>query len=698
VPDAKFVIGIDTGGTYTDAVILDENAERSSGVIASAKALTTKGDLSIGVGEALRDVLCRSGITASQIGLLTVSTTLATNAVVEGHGDRVAVVLIGFDDAMASRTGISTAFPDLPIVRIAGGHNSSGHQISELDEQALRDAFSDSDVVVSTQVSAVAVSSIFSVRNPDHERRAANIIRSLTDLPVTESVDLSTSLDAPRRASTAVLNARLIGKVSALVDAVERSMSALDLVCPLMVVKGDGSRTLASTVRRAPIETIMSGPAASTVGAAWLSRLADFVMSDIGGTTTDTSVVVGGRPRLSPDGAVVGGWRTMVPAIDVRTVGLGGDSRVTIAHRSDGRSISLGPDRVVPLALLASVEPKVLGLLHADLSENPMPENAGRFLALPFGTPMPSTAMPSTAMPSTAMQSPQRVGDRSTGLGVSHSDQQILEGLADGPLPWRSVVVTARVGRCVERMRQAGLLVESSLTPSDVAHALGQQALWSKEAADFGVAIAAAKAMVKVDPFHLAREVWDATVSASTRAIIETCLPTEPSVGFTTTDSDLIEHIATGSTSPFGFLNVSLGPSVALVAVGGPAQLFYPEVAERLACTLHSPPFAQVANAVGAAVGVIMRVQTVTVTRDEVAGFVASSIKSLVSFSSSERAIDWARIQAEEVARTGVVDQGGDPYQCTVDVVRTYLPGRHDDDALLSATIRAEAIGTPSLG
>jgi N-methylhydantoinase A/oxoprolinase/acetone carboxylase beta subunit len=658
------VIGIDTGGTYTDAVILDSAASPDLAVLASSKALTTKGDLSIGVSEALGAVLQKfTDGAVADIQLVTVSTTLATNAVVEGHGGKAAIVLIGFDDAMAERTGIGRAFSDVTILRIDGGHSSSGHEVRRLDVDALKVSIS----LLAPDIEAIAVSSLFSVRNPSHERNAASMIRDLTGLPVTESVDLSSSLDAPRRAATALLNARLIGKISALINAVERSMASVGLVCPLMVVKGDGSRALASSVRHAPVDTIMSGPAASTVGAGYLSGLRDFVMSDMGGTTTDTSLVVNGRPRLSPDGAVVGGWRTMVAAMDVRTVGLGGDSRVSIEHRSDGRSITLGPNRIIPLSLLASRDARVVDALQRDLTE-PVHEHAGRFLAAPFGT--------------------DRLIDRSS---LSGAEQTIVALVNRGPRRWNDVVTSARTGRSVEQLIRMGLLVESGLTPSDVAHALGRQSIWSEEAARLGLDVAVAKSLTPLRADELAKEVWSATVTASARAIIDVCLASRHVAQF---DSDLIDAVTSGD-HVYGHLKVSFSPTLDVVAVGGPAALFYPEVGDRLGCRVTTPPFAQVANAVGAAVGVVSRTVVVTVTRDEVEGFVASASHENSTYISSEAAIVWARNRAETDARESVDQMGGAVYQCTVDCTRTYLPGRTDDDALLTATVTAEAIGTP---
>jgi N-methylhydantoinase A/oxoprolinase/acetone carboxylase beta subunit len=310
---------------------------------------------------------------------VSVSTTLATNAVVEGHGSPIGVVLIGFDAPMVERTGIAQAFPGLPVEVIAGGHDHNGDARVPLDLPAL-DAALDR---IAARVDAFAVASTFAVRNAAHEHAARAHIQARTGKPVTLSTELSTDLDAPRRALTAALNARLIARVSTLIDAVHRAMAQLQIACPLMIVKGDGTLALAETVALRPIETVLSGPAASLVGAQWLSGLRSFILSDMGGTTTDLGILRDGRPQVSAQGAEVGGWRTMVRAIDVRTVGLGGDSEV---HLGAHGKLTVGPQRVVPIALLGARHPEMLALLEADLADIDGGSSLhGRFVLLPFG-------------------------------------------------------------------------------------------------------------------------------------------------------------------------------------------------------------------------------------------------------------------------------------------------------------------------
>jgi hypothetical protein len=132
----SYLIGVDTGGTYTDAAIIEAQGHR---VIASAKAITTKGDLAIGVTEAITQAVAKlpQGLHPQDISMVSVSTTLATNAVVEGHGSAVGVLLIGFDAAMVERTGIAKAFPGMPVEVIAGGHDHNGDAPVPLDLNAL---------------------------------------------------------------------------------------------------------------------------------------------------------------------------------------------------------------------------------------------------------------------------------------------------------------------------------------------------------------------------------------------------------------------------------------------------------------------------------------------------------------------------------------------------------------------------------
>ncbi|MEY4340432.1 MAG: hypothetical protein RLZ14_2282, partial [Actinomycetota bacterium] len=306
------LLGIDTGGTYTDAVLYDEAARA---VVAAAKSPTTHHDLSIGVCGAIDAVLSLGVVSPAGIELVSLSTTLATNALVEGKGRPVAAVIIGFDADVVERAGLAEALGGDPAIFLDGGHDPHGSAVTPLDLEKLAAEVR----AVDARVEAYAVTAQFSVRNPEHELAAAALVRDLTGKPVTLSHHLSARLNGPKRAVTAILNSRLISIIDGLVRTTEAALADRGVNAPVMVVRGDGSLVSAAFVRERPIETILSGPAASLVGAAHLTGLDDAIISDIGGTTTDIAVLRNGIPTVSPEGATVGGHRTMVQAVAMHT-------------------------------------------------------------------------------------------------------------------------------------------------------------------------------------------------------------------------------------------------------------------------------------------------------------------------------------------------------------------------------------------
>src|SRR3984957_3931811 len=363
-------LGFDTGGTFTDAVLLAGGRR----VIASAKALTTPWNLAIGIGKALRAVLdlLPAGASRGDVSLVSVSTTLATNAVVENRFSPVCTLLIGFDDAMVERSGLLRHGTGGVVVRVQGGHGATGDESATLDEAAIAAAVGEHE----PRIEAFAVAANFSVRNPDHELRARKIIRALSPKPVTCAHELSSKLDAPRRALTAALNARLTPQIQHLIEALDRVLAHESIDAPLMIVKGDGSLMKAQIALEYPVETLLSGPAASVVGAGFLTGLTDFIVADMGGTTTDIAVVSGGRPAISDEGALVGAWRTMVEAVDVRTSGLGGDNEV---HFDRQHRLCVGPRKAMPLSLLAHSFPAALDQLRSMAELERLPANPTQF-------------------------------------------------------------------------------------------------------------------------------------------------------------------------------------------------------------------------------------------------------------------------------------------------------------------------------
>ena len=590
VVSGRFLLGIDTGGTYTDAVVFNEE---TSAVVAKAKAPTTHDDLSIGIVGAIDRVLTESGVAPERIDVVSLSTTLATNALVEGKGRAVCSVIIGFEAEVLDRAGLPEAMGKDPVLLVDGGHDSHGYQIAPLDLDALGAALGD----IADHVDAFAVTSQFSVRNPAHELAVAAFLREKTGRWVTMSHHLSAQLNGPKRAVTAVLNARLIAIIEDLVDTTEQALRSRGITAPLMVVRGDGSLVSAAFVRERPIETILSGPAASLVGAAHLTSLRDGVISDIGGTTTDIAAVRSGRPLVSHDGATVGGHKTMVTAVAMDTHGLGGDSEVRHDDRAAGPHLIIGPRRVVPLCVLARSEATlVTSMLTAQLASETPDEFDGIVLL------------------------PTRQRHRAAVL--DSTEQSLIDALGQKPTVARDVLNTAMKRRALGRLVRRGLIQLSSFTPTDACHVLGLQHTDTAPVAELAASLFARRKdrlgnQLASDGVTAATLVIDALVRRSAEAVLAAALQRDGLPA-----SSVATPIVQAALSDAGSLvRLSVGLSVPLVGLGASAATYYPRVGALLHSDVIVPEHADVANAIGAVVGRVRISRQTTISAPQLGQF-----------------------------------------------------------------------------
>jgi N-methylhydantoinase A/oxoprolinase/acetone carboxylase beta subunit len=332
-------IGIDVGGTNTDAVVMLGREVR-----AAFKSPTTA-DVGTGIRTALTEVLRQAGARGPQIGAVMIGTTHFTNAFVQARSlAQVGVIRLG-----APATTSLPPFADWPdrlhevvagpayIVR--GGYNYDGSQIAEpvRDEivaaaKAIRDA----------GIRAVAISSVFAPVNEAQERFARDVVLEvMPDAAVTLSHELG-RIGLIERENAAIMNASLSAMAGEVVRSFGEALAALDIHCPLYVSQNDGTLMSPHVAARYPVLTFASGPTNSIRGGGFLSGLNDCIVVDIGGTTTDVGVLAGGLPRESSIAVDVGGVRTNFRMPDVLSIGLGGGSRV----RQAGETVTVGPDSV----------------------------------------------------------------------------------------------------------------------------------------------------------------------------------------------------------------------------------------------------------------------------------------------------------------------------------------------------------------
>ena len=659
------LLGVDTGGTYTDAVLIRDGRE----VIASAKALTTRADLAVGIGGAVRAVLASAQVAPGDIAMASLSTTLATNALVEGQGGRVGLVYIGFDARDLATHGLADALRGDPVLLLRGGHSHAGSEIAPLDSESLS-----AWLETVSDVSAFAVAAHFATRNPAHEIATAQMIAHLTGRPVSCSHHLSARLNGPKRAVTALLNARLIGMTHRLIGRAEDILREIGIQAPLMVVRGDGALMSAAQARQRPIETILSGPAASIVGAKWLTGAEDAMISDIGGTTTDIAVLRQGRPAIDPNGAQVGPYRTMVEAVAMRTFGLGGDSQVHVVADGLEGGVTLGPRRVLPVSLIALDAPEVVhGALDAQLRSTHPGEHDGCFVK--------ATNL-----------------DDCAGLGSRDSD--LLGRIGADVHPLDAVLRSRLDGQALQKLIGRGLVQVSSVTPSDASHVLGHLDAWDRDAAEKSLRLMArrrtgAGLLLAQDAAAMARIILDRLSAQSIHAVLETAFA-EEQAAFGGVPADLARHVLMqrGLQGHRGLVSLQAGLGVDLIALGASAASYYPAVGQGLGTRIILPDHAAVANAIGAVVGQVSFRKSGTVTAPSEGKYRVHLEDGPRDLHDPDAAMHLLEMALRQAAESEATEAGAVDVHVTVarDIRRAQIEGR---EVFIEAVLTVEASGRP---
>jgi N-methylhydantoinase A/oxoprolinase/acetone carboxylase beta subunit len=660
------LLGVDTGGTYTDAVLLrDEEV-----VIASAKSLTTRHDLAIGVGNAVSAVLAEAGVEAKDVALASLSTTLATNALVEGQGGRVALIYIGFREKDLATHGLAAALKGDPFVVLEGGHNHAGGEAVSLDEAGLREFLK----AQKDQVSGFAVAAQFATRNPAHEVRAMALVAEITGRPVSASHQLSAKLNGPKRALTAVLNARLIGMIDRLIGRAEDTLVQLGVTAPLMVVRGDGALISSAQARERPIETILSGPAASIVGAKWMTGADLALVSDIGGTTTDVALLRNGRPAIDEGGARVGPYRTMVEAVAMRTTGLGGDSEVHFVSEGLQGGVTLGPRRVLPVSLIAVDAPDVVHeALDAQLRSVTPGEYDGRFV---------------------------RAVDGVSREGVGVREATLLERIGDGVHPLGDVLKSRVEQGALKKLVERGLVQVAGVTPSDASHVLGRVMEWDAGAARKALMLLGRRrtgsgTVLSTSEEDVAQMVVDRLTHQTALALLEAAFE-EEEVPFQSASDVLARHelMQRGVAGHQGLVRVNTGLDVTVVGLGASAASYYPAVGEMLGCEMILPEYAGVANAIGAVVGRVTMRESGTVTAPSEGMYRVHLSSGPVDFGDHFVALQHLEDVLRDDAVAQAKDAGAEDIQVSVSRdVRT--AGVEAREVFVEASVTVEAAGRP---
>jgi N-methylhydantoinase A/oxoprolinase/acetone carboxylase beta subunit len=543
-------LGIDTGGTFTDAAIVDMESMQ---VLATSKSPTTYSDLSIGMLGSVDGVLSSGTFSVEEIKLVGLSTTLATNSILTGKGGSVGLICIGWVPNPECDLGAKM------VHSVVGGHMVSGREKAPLNLFQMEHAISS----MVGNVDAIVVSSIFSVHNPEHEEIARRMILDRSDLLVVAGHDLTSELGVTERTVTAVLNAKLIPIIDEFLTGVEDSLRKRKISGQIMVFKGDGSMMSIAVARERPVETILSGPAASLMGGRLLSGLDNCIVLDIGGTSTDIAYRDQGFPWITNYGATVGNWRTRVRAIDIWTSGLGGDSDVQM----DGHGrIEIGPDRVTPLAVAAKRNPYVLEKIKT--------------------TRMTTFYTWYERDPSSLCWGDALVYDyiKTFGLCTLYELHDALEDRTYVP-------------ENIKSLKAKGFISQTGLTPTDFMHAKGVYVSGDVAASKEGIEIFANRLGVTSEQF--VDTFMEEMVTRVGAEIIKKLIYDEAGE---LTNSRSLDYMIRASLGAAGFRTMSIHAMLdrPIVGIGAPAHIFVPELEKRLDVKVVIPPHANVGNAVGA--------------------------------------------------------------------------------------------------
>jgi N-methylhydantoinase A/oxoprolinase/acetone carboxylase beta subunit len=656
----SMVLGIDTGGTYTDGVLLEYHSRR---VLASHKSLTTKRDFSIGIDQVIENIHIEN---PASIKLVSISTTLATNAIAEGKGKRVALLLIGYDPELIASFKLAERLATPHYFFIEGGHDLYGNEQRPLDIKAIAEKVES----IKDKVDAIAISSYFSPLNPEHELRAGREVASLCQLPYVMGHQLSTKLGSVERATTASLNASLLAVLKDFILAVRISLTRRQIEAPLMVVRGDGTLMSDEFAVKSPVETIHSGPAASAMGGRFISRLEDALVVDIGGTTTDIALIQNGQVEIREEGARVSNYKTAVKAANLLSFGLGGDSYIHIGREKD---IRVGPERVVPLAYLAHQYPKVHEHLKALTRKSWV------------------QATPEWIEHWYLLREPRE--DR---VYNSAREKALVEFLRDGPQPVAEILkhlnllYTGQLG--VGELLQHEIIGKSGLTPTDLLHIDGRYAPWDAEASKMALKMFAYNQMR--NPDELISEIWKQMTEAVVRAII-TFLTEKRFNDINGLNDDIGKWFFNNALyDRHALLETPIRLRCPIIGIGAPASVFLPEVARKLHTELVLPEYHEVANAIGAVAGSVMvECEGLVYPKLSAAGLdvIAYYVQSMNGRNEYEDLVDAMAALREEVhnnALQAAIDSGADNPQVIMEEV---------SDGIDTYRVRARATGNPRL-
>lgn len=624
-------LGIDAGGTYTDAAILDN---LSKDVITSNKVLTTYPDILQGIKAVIdgidNDIL-------KNVKFVSVSTTLATNTILENTGYPVALVLVG-DYLIPQETPIER------YIMVKGGHDTIGAEIEPLDMDSVKNFVQK----VKNEVSAFAISSYFSMRNPEHELEIKKYIVQETNLPVVCGHELSQDLGAYERGATAYLNAQLIPIARQFTNSIVTEIEERGIDAKVMMLKCDGSLINIKEAIERPIESIFTGPAASLMGASFLSKKNTCIVVDVGGTSTDVSLINNGLPELCEEGAKVGDWHTKVKAIRIETSAMGGDSHVWISQRK----IHIGPRRVMPLCVASVKYPKFKEMLRTGHA--------------PAGLMLKENIQPTKFYVKTG-KAP---------IELSQQEKILYDIVKDEPTSLSDIywkIGNAMYLNYLDTLIQKRLIQAIGFTPTDALHVLNEYNYWDREASFIGATILSR--LLQIDDEH------DVALSIKEQVSYNMVLNLMSYLLPNVNKNEIEKILKIDSFSKFKL-------SIPVVLLGGPVSSYTESIKKIIDAEVILPQCYSVGNAIGALIGqtfkkVEILIRPTIKIRQKI--FLVFTSKGLKEFATYKEAVEYAEQIGTEIIMDYMKEYGIESEKIKITISQENL-NLHDGSGMLIET------------
>ncbi|MDR0473812.1 MAG: hydantoinase/oxoprolinase family protein [Treponema sp.] len=661
----KIGIGIDTGGTYTDAVIY--NFENRT-ILGTAKSLTTKNDLSIGVLGAI------DGLPADltrKAELISLSTTLATNACVEDKGGKAKLIFFGGDKKVIDENGGKYGLPPSKDIYIQESFTKFSGEMErepdwELFSNQLENGFEHWD--------GVGIVEIYAIRNGAViEKKAKEIFQKKYDVPVVCGHELFSELNCLQRGSSTLLNARLFPVIKEFIAAVKKALSVRNINASIVIVRSDGSMMSEKFASLRPVETLLCGPAASAISGTQLTDNPNSIIVDMGGTTTDIAIIKNGIPVSAIDGVSIGKWKTFVDGLYIKTFGLGGDSAI----HYDYKRLYLEEYRVIPLCVAAHKYSVVIdNLKKLQLQKH------SHFLYEHY----------------------MLIKDIGENTGYTDDERAFCDALRKNPL---TITEAAKaVGKDiytldVKRLIKDGIVQICGLTPTDIMHIKGDFNKYCPDASLMGVEFAAYN--LEVSAQKICDLVYTEIKCKLYLNIVKAMLENKYSDYIKNGMNKDVERFINDNyrAAMIGdhdkLLSTMFHTEYTLVGIGAPIHIFLEDVAKMLGTHSLIPKHYEVANALGAIIGSISALHSVEIRPNNNAegttGYTVFGNNENRVFVKMENALEYAVSQAKEGAEAEAVRRGATGKLTVSSDINRHDGEAREDIIYLGTTVTARAIG-----